>query len=563
MQISKFIKANGTTALATACLAVTVSATLAAPPATIADTYGTVVIGDLPGMVDRGAELAKKVSPGISGEVLRGQLGMMLGDEGMKSVPAGSGLVFVMPQAGSPFLLLETEEGKAESFTELLNQRLGGKAKMVNSKLVAISMNEPGLASATGAMGTSAAELLNSNDDKFIVATFDADLLIKDKGAQIDAGLKNISAMAPRSDADSSSTAKMMQMLGQMVKSVGKRTDVATVKIDLSADGILFEKTMFPIGGVTMATPEGPSGQELLKSVTDPANPLLRFESFMDTQSAIAGLTGVNNEVLLALGSTQADLDVGTALMETASEAFGDGMAGSTSMDKDGTNGTYVILVINKDKALQYINDASEEFSTTGALTRMYKSMGLDTSMTLQRNVGNIDGEPVHQFSLAIKPPTGSDKFMAGLHKPKTGKLTFVNDKMVIALGKTSIDEAVAAVKAGSATGSAELESRAKLPANGALYLDYNVGAMATLLEADSPEAAEALQGLKGTAILEAFYTDAESLKLVLKIPSEMITQGVDAAKNMAQKRAAANQDADDADTTEDSAVTTAPASTE
>ncbi len=549
---SGYLKKNGTVAFGTACLFVSVAASYAAVPTTIDGTYGTVVIGDMPGMLDRGAELAKKVSPGISGEAIRGQLGSMLGDQGLKSIPAGSGLLVIMPKTGRPFLLLETADGKAEAVGDMLKQRLPIPlaTKALNGKLLAVSVGEDALANATGAMGTSAAALLEGNDDKFIVATLDADVLLKDKSGQLDSTMKKLAAMAQKADAGTTSTATRLEFVAELIKAVGKRTDVATIKMDISGDGIRFEKTLFPLGGVTLAKPEGPAGQELLKSVAASPDAFTRYESYLDTQSAMETANSINTEVLQAIGVQQPAIDKSAELLKLAAEGFGDGVAGTMALDKNSSaNGTYVISVINKEKVLQYLTDAEKEMSTSGALTQMYTAMGLETSMTLQRNVGNIDGEPVHQFSVFFNPVTGSkkaEKMLAAFNKPKTGKFTFVDDKMVMALGNTSIEEAVAAVKAGSVQGATELKSRTKLPEGGAVYADLNFGALASIVSGKNTDAAEALKSFQSTPILEGFYTDEESLRMIIHLPGEMISKGADVAKNMAQKQSA-KQDKSDA----------------
>jgi hypothetical protein len=209
------------------------------------------------------------------------------------------------------------------------------------------------------------------------------------------------------------------------------------------------------------------------------------------------------------------------------------------------------------------MGEAAKAMSDGGVLKKMYKSMGMETSVTVQRNVGTVDGQPVHQFSLSMAPPAGAGSAMIKMDMVKQGKLTFVDNKVVIALGTASLEDAVAGLKAGSVAGAKELQSRAELPAGAALYIDYNVAALSSLIRGTNADAADALKGVSGTPILEALYTDADSLKLVMKIPDEMITRGIDAARNMVEKNAASSDDSDESDTSDDSAETTRSTTTE
>jgi len=541
------------------CLAVTVSAAMAAPPATIEGTYGTLTIGDLQGTIDRIGTLANKVNPGFSGDTIKGLLGMQLGDAGLASVPAGSGLMAVMTKAGKPFFLLETAEGKAETLSESIRQR-GPQVAVINDKLLAVAMDEAALNEAKGAAGTAAAEELAKSDDKFLLFTLDADTLIADKGENLKAALKKIPGqIAARGEAKTSPSASMFTILGNMAVAVGKRTDVSTIKIDISSNGIEFEKTLYPVGGVTAGKPEGPTGQELLKSIPGSNNALAKYEAFMDTQSMIKVMGDIMTESVEGSDVSASDKEAIKNLLNVAAEGFGDGMAGWLALDDTGNSGVYAISVIDKDKALQYVEDGINQIND-GALGKMYEAMGMETSATLVKNAGTVDGQPYHSFSFSMDAEgVNSMPGMNMFKDVKDARITFVGeDKMVLTMGSVSLEEAVAAVKSGNAPTATSLKSRAELPANGAFYGDYNAGALGSVLKGQNAQVGSVMESLKGTPILEAFYVNEDNLKFTMLVPGELISNAVSGF----QKIATQQQSSDDSDDAEDSS-STAPASNE
>ncbi len=546
-------------AMAGVCMMFGISTAMAAPPATVEGTYGTITIGDFPGMLDRVGTLANKVKPGLSGELIRGQLGMLLGDEGLKSLAPGSGLVVTVPQTGRPFLLLETADGKAQAIADLLKGK-GLMAEKISEKLVAAATDEASINNAKGAMGTAAAAKLEGNDDQFLLATVDADKLIQDKGPQLQDLLKKLQQKAAESgDSSSTGSAKMLSFVGGMVTAIAKRTDVATIKIDLSGDGVHFEKTLYPIGGVKVDEPTGPTGQELSKALPAPENATMRYDSYIDTQTAFKAMLPIISEGLESAGVAGDAMPELAELLNLASQAFGDGFAGWISFGEQ-ENGFYLISVQDQEKAIQYMERGISSV-TTGGLAGLYKGLGLETSATLTRNVATIEGQPAHRLSMKI---TGegleANPFMK-MYDMENAMFTFIdNNKILIAIDGTKLEEAVKAVKAGTAD-SPELKSRAELPQGGDMYIDYNLAFLGDAVAKDSPEMAEFFTGLSDNPILEAAYIDQESIKLMMVIPDEMITNAAKNfeafAKKQAEKMQETGEDSPATGTETDSETTT------
>lgn len=524
------------------CFALSLTAAMAAPPATVEGTYGTVAIGDFPGMIDRVGGLASKVNPAFTGDALKNQLGMLLGDPGLKNLAPGSGLEIVMPTTGKPFALIETAEGKAEAVGQTLTQR-GMQNAVISPKLIAVAPDAAALEAAKGDMGKKAAEILAGNDEKALVITVDADKLIQDKGADLDNLLKSLPQKMAEKGGDTSAPAHMIQFVGGVIKAVAKRTDVATIKIDFSADGIQFEKTLYPIGGVNAPAPEGPTGADLLKMVPVSGQPLAIYDGTMDMQTAMQTMSNITIEALGSTDLPEADKQSLKSLLDLAKDGAGDAIAGWVNMDKEGSNGIYVVSIADKAKVDQYIDEGIKQ-ANGGSLGKMYKALGLETSATLTRSAGTVDGQPYDQFQMDMKMPAAeSDSPLQ--NRKVSGKFTYVDNKMVIALGTANLEEAVKAVKAGSAANAKTITASTALPAGGAFYADYDAGALATFVGGENEQAGKMLDSLKGTPMLEAGYINPDNLKFIIRIPAELITKAVNSAQSMSKSEDDSNKSTD------------------
>ena len=512
-----------------------ISAVTAAPPKTLDGAYATVTVGDLPGMIDRAAGLAKTVNPGISGEVIRGQLGMLLGDPNLESVPAGSGMIAVKPTTGKEFfILLETADGKAQNIADMIKQRTGAMTKAVDGKLVAVAMNDQSLSDATGDMGKSAAAMLADNDDKFIVATVDANKLMQDKGADIRAFLKSLPQKAAQTgDASSSGTGKALEFAGNMFVAAASRMEVGRMKIDASEKGLLFEKTLYPVGGMKLENASGPSAQELRKLLPAPQNALAVYEFHQDMKSVIKGMTPVVMEALERTGASASDRQELQKITDKASEAYGDAFAGWISPDKNGSNGAFVFMVADQQKALDEIQMEVESL-TTGSLSHLIGALGLKTSGTLEKNVGTVEGQPVYSISMSFTSANGAKRVFPD--KTLNTKFAFIGDKLALAIGNVSIDDLATAVKGGAGNAVAPLEARKNLPDGGFYYVDFHMGALSQMMADQDNGVGKIFDALKDSAIYEAAYADEESLKFDVMIPADMISKIASSAKQFAQQ---------------------------
>lgn len=520
------------------CFALSVMAGMAAAPATVPGTYGTLAVGDVHGLIDNVGELASKINPGFSGDMIKSQLGMFLGDPGLKNIPEGAGLILAISDSQKPFLLLETAEGKADAVVEIANQRGMGKAEAISAKLVAIAPDASALENAKGETGKAVAAALEGNDDKFLMLTVDADRLFKDKEADVKKGIDSIVAQAKKQSGGEEAKVDMAgKFLGNMLAAIAKRTDVAQVKIDISAKGVQFEKLAYPLGGVQAGKAEGPSGAELLKSIPVKGNPMALYQSTMDIQWAVKGLAAIVSESLEGTGVSAADKDNFVKLITDVGESYGDGMAGYNNIVDDAKmEGAYVISVTDEAKAIAYYDD-SLDMTKGHSMASMYESLGVPTTTTLTKDAGKVGDKSYNAFKMVMDIPDGSGR----KEQTMDGKYMVVGgNKMILSMGDVSIDELANAVTAGSADSAKTLKSAENLDPNAAIYIDYDAGAFGKIAAKDNEQVGKALEKLSGSPIQEALYINDDNLRFVIHVPVDLITKAIGSFTAMKQEAAPA-----------------------
>lgn len=506
------------------------SPAVAAPPTVLADTYATVVIGDIPAMINRSAGLANRVNPGISGQALRGQIGMFLGDAGMKSIPAGAGLLLAIPVEGKPFALLETADGKNADIAEIFQRRGRLAVKTSGDNLIIAAREMETLDALDSAQTSAAADMLKASNDPSLVITLDTDRLARIKGPEFKRALKGIGEkIAQRDDSNSTSTVAFLNLFGNFVLAVGQRADVATVNIDISAEGISFDRSVYPVSGLNLGEAEGPTGQELRKGLAQPGKVLASFDYYLDTESALKGLAPFFDEVLRGSNLSAEDRAEIKAMFDKAAVAYGDGMTGWAGVKNETCTGGYVFSVNDAKVALEEIKGEIKSLNS-GAMGRFYKHLGLETSASLQQNNATVQEQPAHSFSMKMVAENGEgSKIFGAKDKDYYGKFVFLDNKMILAMGDVSLEDQASAAAAGN--GNAKpVQARSKLDAGGFIYVDFYPGALADAEQVQKfPPAKRLFEAIGDDAIYQSAYVDNERIRSIMLIPGDLIENAVKA----------------------------------
>lgn len=508
-----------TGALSVALMAAVYTApAVAAPPTMLEDTYFQASIGDIPGAIDEVADLISKVQPGMDRQAVRANLGRMVGDNDLSTFPAGSGIMLVVPTSGREYFMLETADGQAQSVIDRISPRSPWAFKAPAPNLILGSRTEEGLNEVTDAQTSAVAELLRDNNDKFLNILIDADRLTADKGQELrDRVERHIDQLRQRNDKHTTASATIMRMATNFALAVGKRLDVATLKIDINEDGILFDRAGWSKNGINLDSPEGPAPEELRGRLNVPQQAFLIFDHHLDTQSMMRGLGPIFRETLEGIELTEEERGELQEMWTLAAQAYGDTFVGWYNPTRNEMDGETVVS-LNDAEAAEREARMEVESANSGAANKLHRLMGKETSATLRENVREVAGAQVNEFTHTVEnmKDTRSDRNKS---YSRTGAYAIHDNLMSIAVGNVNIDNLLA--NSSDAGSGRNVASREHLEDGGFMYMDLYPGALLSSLEQES---AKRFAGRVGNAaIYTGNYVDEEKLRGLVLVPTEML----------------------------------------
>lgn len=507
-----------TGALSVALLAgIYTSPAMAAPPAMLEDTYFQASIGDIPGAIDEVTDLISKVQPSMNRQEVRANLGRMVGDNDLSTFPAGSGIMLVVPTSGKEYFMLETAEGQAQSIIDRISPRSPWAFKAPASNLILGSRTEEGLNAVTDAQTSAVAQLLAENNDKFLNILIDADRLTADKGQELrDRVERHIDQLRHRESKHTTASATIMRMAANFALAVGKRLDVATLKVDINEDGILFDRAGWAKNGISLDSPEGPSPDELRGRLNVPQRAFLILDHHLDTQSMMRGLGPIFREMLEGIELTNEERSELEEIWNLAAEAYGDAFVGWYNPSQSEMDGETVVS-LNDAEAAEREARMEVESANSGAANKLYRLMGKETSTTLRENVREVAGAQVNEFTHTVEnvKDTQSDRKSYS----RKGAYAIHDNLMSVALGSVNIDNLLA--NSSGAGSGRNVASRERLEDGGFMYMDIYPGALVDSLKQEG--AKRFFRRIGNAAIYTGNYVDEEKLRGLVLIPTEML----------------------------------------
>ena len=496
------------------------------------DTYATVTIGDFRGMLDRSAEMTKKINPALSSQTIRSQIGLLLRDDGMDSIPAGAGMMMVVPHEGSPFFIMETAPGKAGDVAEALKKRGRHAIAPASDGLVVFAQDQASLDALMDGKTSAAAEMLRANDDKFLTVMLDADKLTADKGDELRRAFDRQAekALRKRPEHYTTATTTFMKLLGNYMIAVGKRTDVATLKLDISGEGVMFDRSVYPLGGMPTASPAGASAQDLRKGLAQPERVVASFDYHGDTQTVLKVMESIIVDTLADIGLSNDDMSEINNLFNLASTGYGDASSGWIGGGENKATGAIAMSLDNPEAAVNHLK-AKFQSLESGALSRYHALLDLKTKATLTENAGEVAGSQFHTFTVDFEPTNDrTSKWLDSMNKVDSGKVLVQGEKMLLTLNDTSLEDQAAAAS-GNSGNAPELKSRATLDDGGFMYVDFYPAGLADCVT--KPKMKEAIAEYGDSVISHGVYADTERIRMNCFVPADVVQKTVDGVQAM------------------------------
>jgi hypothetical protein len=528
------------------------SAGSSTPAATqiLPDTFGTVVIGDVPGLLDKIGALASKVVPGVNADMIKQQAGAMLGDPQLAGLPAGSGIAVVIPKQGLPFGFIEVSADKAADYQKLLESRKMGQVAQAEGLLVAAA-DPTGLDAAKAAAGKVKSTILGGNGAPTLAGAVKLAEVLKQYDAQVKSGIASMSQKVEQADKASTGTtanAETVQTVFEVYYSLAKKIDTFELSLEPSAEAMGMNYMITPLqsGDVSPAVPN--AGADMLKLI--PGTGAIRGQANID----MAGLGKLMTDVMQEVGkSGNVDTKAIADWFNECANVFAGPMAMAVMTDqKSPISGAYALASKDDAAALKLFREMPEKLKTTGLL-KLYEFMGMKASLSFAEKAREYKGVPIHKLTVKVDftKPNEQLKNMQELLGNVVYDVAITKNVVLYAVEPEKIDSLIDAVNAGNNPSSKPLVSTQRLPQGGNAYFDYNIGAamiLAAELAGNKGEAATDTVRQVADAVKDApplqigWYHQGTVYRMMVQMPAETIKGFVDAGKAASAKASSARR---------------------
>jgi len=508
------------------------------------DTYGTVVIGNVVGLLSQAGELASTVMPGMNKDMLRQQAGAMLGDPNLEGLPEGAGIAVVIPRSGLPIAYVEVAPSKLAHYKETVSKFGQQAAESDGLLLVAGDPGslDAGKRFASGVKGN----VLAGSGASSIAGTMKLAEILKQYEPQIKGALEQ-----SLSKADQQTTAlpqkEQLQAVLKMYYALGKRIETLEMAFAPSVQGLGMDYVVTPVGGGTptdalKTVPEPAQGPAMLKLL--PAASGMRGEYTFDPKWMAGPMMNTFAEIMREGGVAQERTDKMKKWMESWVGAMSGGMAISFGGDAENPMAsTYAFSITDEEAAIKLLREMPEKMESTG-LADFYKALNMPMSVSWKDNTGEHAGVKIHQLTMKMDFSSQPEAIRENMEK-RMGTVVYnvatTNKVLLYAIEPEKLEPLIDAARAGSNPAAKPLVSETNLPKGGTYYFDYNVGTMMDFAMASQPASQEKMKSVADAAknappVQIGGYSESGSMRAKVLVPAEMIRAMVGSA--MAQPQA-------------------------
>ena len=461
----------------------------------VPDVAVVVRINPLGQILSKVEALATQISPGITADTIKSQLGNLLAD------PALSGLDLTRPMMVLVFDPAGAKEPSAAGLLPVTSdqyktkfqargmtvyQKEGGKTLLIAENEAAAVAGRQAFDQLEGLMAKPMASDIN--------VYANVEMLMSRHGADIDMGInqmiQTMDQMQKMGGRQAPPAAGMSAMLGlEMRAIVSVIKDLKDVGVDISIG-----KDGLDLGSTLRAKP----GTALAGMLDDRIVPDTSVLGYVPGTGAVIGfMGGDNNKTADFLAAKIDEVFAATsgpavakvkrvelkALMErtirlTKGTAFDLLGAGGS-----GINGVTVAEVSDPVAYMNELKNMPKTLEATGIIA-LYKDMGMDWTMAFKENVRNYGGVPIHQMITDMTMPQMMEMppMMMGLMKNfmhQEYEIAVVGNHVITDIGAKKMDAIIDAVKAKKPLWTPSLNAQSVFPKEGSFYCDILPGRLA------------------------------------------------------------------------------------
>lgn len=488
-------------------------------PNVMPEAMVSITVSDLHGFLDGVGMVASKVSPMMSGQMIKGMVGGQINDPTLAGIPTGKGLAIVALDANTVFAVLEVAEAQSTSYAQVA-AGMGMQTNLVDGALV-IAQTIEALERGGAALGSVKSSLLSKRAPVLSITGQPA-MLIEKNRATIDMSV----GMLPMVMAQG-----MMQQPGATLESAQSMTKFMqgyiAVMLSLAEQCESLEIKLAPKGGdLEMSkTFVAKEGSELGKLVNAPAvyksNPAIHagamtdatvlYDFLFENPDALAAFFAVESDKLMKkMMIEETDSATTLAAMTKWFKAYG---GSGCERVRFGGEDLFDVAYVAEVSDVAVAMDALKTMNTDLApFFKLYESLGMPITMTFKENVREVGGVKVHELGIGI----GMSSMMADQQAlvKQMGMDDFVceiafADGLAFYSAPGKLETLMKTYKDGAAKGAAPIKARGVYPAGGFAYMDYDIG---SYLKFASQAASAGGQGANELAQLAAALKGAPPL---------------------------------------------------
>ncbi|MCX7719175.1 MAG: hypothetical protein N2111_12360 [Candidatus Sumerlaeaceae bacterium] len=483
----------------------------AAPDVKMNEALVTVVVSDIPGLVQQAGDLAGKVQPSISAEMIKNQVGTMLGDPELEGLPKGSDAAFVAFQPVQ-ILFVEVGGGKAEAYAKKAEEN--GQMAAATDGVVVIAKTEEALAAGKKLAPEVKSKLLAASKPPAVTVSVEMPRVFKQFGPQIEGGLTMMTASMRQAaeETTGAEAAKLVEGYVRFALAMAKQMERLELTVDLPAEGVRVTKTITPVAGTNLATylaAPAPKAEDLLKLL--PATGAMRAQYVMDAKSLAVFVEKEIKPIAKEIGLDDATVGGLMDLIKKAGSAY----SGSFAIDAVGggegyLDGAAAYSVSDPAAAMALIEDSVAQFEKKGGLGDIYKQMGMTMKVALKKDARKHKDIAIHELNMKMEAE-GNPEIAKLLADGFKYQVAMVGKVQLLAMGDTKIEPLIDAALKGDLPASKPLAAQKLMPSGAAFLMDIDVSRYIGYIAALAAKAGE--KDAKMDAIVEKL-SGAEPLTL-------------------------------------------------
>ncbi len=508
----------------------------------------TIVVGDLPGLIDSVGALASQVAPGDHAGKIKSRLGARVGDPEMKGFASGSGLVVVLPSSGGRLLFAEVDPKMDDTYRQTAAsgnrkvERMGDLLVFAGSDEELASARKDALAYANERLrgaGRPTFEIIV--DPAAAVAKFDAQI----KGflgflpAMMGAAMAQRNQGGTGAAPDPQAITRMIEAEFREFLSIARQIHTLQFTVDFQKQGVRAEGAVVPVKDSNLAAflgaPVDPYPERLMNLLPGQGAARVGYSLNMKALDAFCQkeVDGLASDMKLSKEEVKAIDEWLTSQLGLTSGGFACEMV---LPGKPLVSGSFASDVEDPAKALSAFEGIQNMYKS-GPMASLFQAQGQSVTFQFTREARRYKdvtvGEGRFDFKLGSLPEDQQKMLKAIIGDMKV-EVAVVGKDLVYTMGDEPVDGLIDAAKAGKNPTAKPLEAQRVFPAGANTYADFGVGAAIQIVSQMvktmlPPEESAKLEGVAektqgAPPITAALYFYPDQTRAGLNVPTELIT---------------------------------------